>query len=161
MGFSVFPISLSFTLNIQKVLLDSRWGHAPLNPSDAVEHNHLTQNLFHDKVLNSSCNWLNTVLRAENKIVIWGLNGCKCIDCEHSWQRGWSGSCCSSPSITRDGGVVTQITSLGRRSQFQKSELLFYWMPIGFVWFGFVLLYCSVSRDLSSREQVLNPCSLQ
>lgn len=36
--------------------------------------NHVTQSLFHNKVLTSSHNLLNTLLRVKNRTVVWGLS---------------------------------------------------------------------------------------
>ena len=40
--------------------------------------------LFYDTVLNKSWNFLNTVLKGKNRIVVWVRNGCKCISCSPS-----------------------------------------------------------------------------
>lgn len=44
-----------------------------------VGHNHLTQTLFYNKVLNISCNLLNFIPKVKNRIVIWVQNGFKFI----------------------------------------------------------------------------------
>ena len=41
--------------------------------------NHLTQSLFYNKIMNISCNVLNTVLRVKNRMVLWVQNGGKYI----------------------------------------------------------------------------------
>lgn len=38
--------------------------------------NHLTQNLMYNKVLNISCNFLNTVQKVKNRMDVWVQNGC-------------------------------------------------------------------------------------
>ena len=51
--------------------------------------NHLTQSLFYNKVLNISCNLLNTLLKVENRMLLWVQNGCQCISCLILWSHSW------------------------------------------------------------------------
>ena len=45
--------------------------------SPTVGQNHLTPSLYHNKVLNISCNLLNTVLKVKTGMVVWVQNGRK------------------------------------------------------------------------------------
>ena len=47
---------------------------------------------FYNKVLNTSCNLLYTILKVKNKMVVWIQNGCKCIMCLPSRLYGWIGA---------------------------------------------------------------------
>ena len=56
--------------------------------------NHLAQRLSYNEMLNISCNLLNTVLEAKNRMDVWAQAGCKCTDRLPSW---WGGHCPVSP----------------------------------------------------------------
>ena len=56
-----------------------------------IGKNHLTESLF-NKVLNISCDLLNTVLKVKSRMAVWEQNGCGWIWGFPSWWHSWLGT---------------------------------------------------------------------
>ena len=86
--------------------------------------NILTQSLFYNKVLNISCNLLNTVLKVKNSGCM-GTDICQCTGCLPWWQRCWLGAearCCCPTS--REYHTIYHKTGKNQNSKFEVRFLL-------------------------------------
>lgn len=50
---------------------------------------HIRQSLFYDKMLTISCNILKVVHKVKNRMIVWVLDGWKCVSCLALWWCGW------------------------------------------------------------------------
>lgn len=86
-----------------------------------VGQNHLTQWLFYNKVLNSSCNLLNPVLKVRNRMVVWVQNDCNLIfvDPPHS-MADWE-LLLPLSSLTREYWIALSVAQEKIQIQFSNS----------------------------------------
>ena len=82
-------------------------------------------NLFYSKVLNASCNLLNTVLKVKDRVIVWVGNGCKYIGClpSKSWCSLVAMVLLLLPSIVR--GYCT-ILSTWEKIKIQNLKYIYY-----------------------------------
>lgn len=77
------------------------------------------QSLFYNNALNSSCSWLNTVLKVKNRTVVWGQNCSKVYWLLTSWSCGWLGAVVRCHCPTSWESIVLHITNPGKDTKVQ------------------------------------------
>ena len=71
------------------------------------------QSLFYTKMLKISCSLLSTVLKVENRIVVWLQKEGKCVSFLPSWSQGWPGAqLIAAAQITKE--YIANVASMGK-----------------------------------------------
>ena len=109
-------------------------------------------NLFYSKVLNASCNLLNTVLKVKNRVIVWVGNGCKYIGClpSKSWCSLVAMVLLLLPSIVR--GYCT-ILSAWEKIKIQNLKYIYYWLSIAFTssWNHKVVIWTILNKTVYQK----------
>ena len=83
---------------------------------------YITESLFYNKVLNISCNLLNTVLQVKNRMTFWVQNFYKCSP---SWLWGWLGPAGHCHCPVSQNSIVPDTASLGKYIKIQNLRYSF------------------------------------
>ena len=71
------------------------------------------QSLFYTNMLKISGNLLSTVLKVENRIVVWLQNEGKCVSFLPSWSQGWPGAqFTAAAQITKE--YIANVARMGK-----------------------------------------------
>lgn len=92
-----------------------------------LEHDHLAQSLFYNKMLTILCSFLNDALKVKTKMVAWVQNDYKCFGYLSSWSCGWPGAACCCPEL--GWNIVLHITISGKD---QNSKFLVWFLLSAF-----------------------------